>query len=195
MAQSFLAEPAMTPQNQAIYDQDMADDGYVWNSTRVHAYQPDTMRRIAELAGEAFEPSGLGRRQRTILVLAAASTFGDSYCSLCWGANLVRDSETDVAVAVLSGNDAGLTEQEVAMVSWARQVAKDPNSTSSADVQRLRDVGLSDTQIFAITAFVSLRLAVSTVNDALGVHPDRKLAESLPPEVVAAVSYGRAPKD
>ena len=65
-----------------------------------------------------------------------------------------------MAVAALSGNDAGLTEQEVAMAPWARQVAKDPNSTSSADVQRLRDVGLSDTQIFAITAFVSRRLAV-----------------------------------
>lgn len=81
------------------------------------------------------------------------------------------------------------------MASWARQIAKDPNATSSADVQRLREVGLSDTQIFAITAFVSLRLAFATVNDALGAHPDMKLVATLPPEVVAAVSYGRTPQD
>lgn len=72
---------------------------------------------------------------------------------------------------------------------------KDPNATTSADTQRLRDAGLDDTQIFAITVFVALRLAFSTVNDALGAHPDVKLAASLPTEVVTAVDYGRPPQE
>ena len=52
------------------------------------------------------------------------------------------------------------------------------------------DSGLDDGQIFAITAFVALRLAFSTINDSLGALPDAQLAQSLPAEVREAVTYG-----
>jgi alkylhydroperoxidase family enzyme len=77
------------------------------------------------------------------------------------------------------------------MAAWARKVATVPNATTPADVEALREAGLDDGQIFAITAFVALRLAFSTVNDALGAQPDAQLAASLPAEVRAAVTYGR----
>jgi alkylhydroperoxidase family enzyme len=77
------------------------------------------------------------------------------------------------------------------MAAWARKVVRDPNATTPADIQELRDAGLGDDQIFAITAFVALRLAFSTINDALGAQPDAQLAESLPAEVRQAVTYGR----
>jgi hypothetical protein len=73
----------------------------------------------------------------------------------------------------------------------ARKVVKDPNATTPADVQALRDAGMKDGQIFAITAFVALRLAFSTVNDALGAHPDPKLVATLPEVVGQAVPDGR----
>jgi alkylhydroperoxidase family enzyme len=77
------------------------------------------------------------------------------------------------------------------MAAWARKIVKDPNSTTPTDVQALRDAGLNDEQIFAITTFVALRVAFSTVNDALGAHPDAQLVADLPKEVVDAVTYGR----
>ena len=77
------------------------------------------------------------------------------------------------------------------MAAWARRVAADPNATTPADIQVLRDSGLDDEQIFAITAFVALRLAFSAINDSLGAQPDAQLAQSLPPEVREAVTYGR----
>jgi hypothetical protein len=40
---------------------------------------------------------------------------------------------------------------------------------------------------------VALRLAFSTINDALGAQPDAQLTQSLPPEVREAVTYGRSP--
>jgi hypothetical protein len=61
----------------------------------------------------------------------------------------------------------------------------------AADVQELRDAGLTDSQIFAITSFVALRVAFSTINDALGLTPDAQLEASLPPAVTATVTYGR----
>jgi uncharacterized peroxidase-related enzyme len=191
MTGSFLGQPPMTPQAQGLYDEDVADSGYVWNVSRLWAYQPETVHRLFELMSAAFKPSGLTFRQRGILVTAAASTLGDSYCSMAWGGKLAGASDPDLAVGVLTGLDGDLTEQEKAIAGWARKIVKDPNATTSADVQALRDAGLNDEQIFAITTFVALRLAFSTINDALGAQPDRQLVESLPKGIVDAVTYGR----
>ena len=191
MTASFLTDPPMSPQVQALYDEDLAGDGYVWNVSRLWAHQPDTQKGLFELMSQAFGPSGLTFRQRGILVTAAASALGDSYCSLAWGGKLGKASDAAIAAGVLDGSDAGLTDQEKAMAAWARKVATNPNATTQADVQALRDAGLGDGQIFAITAFVALRLAFSTINDSLGAQPDAELAQSLPPEVREAVTYGR----
>ena len=191
MTGSFLEEPPASPHVQALYDEDLADTGYVWNVSRLWAHQPESLNRLFELMSGAFTPSGLSFRQRGILVTAAASALGDSYCSLAWGGKLGKASGGALAAGVLAGSDAGLTDQEKAMAGWARKVARDPNATTPADIQALRDTGLDDGQIFAITAFVALRLAFSTINDSLGAQPDAQLAQSLPREVREAVTYGR----
>ena len=191
MTGSFLNEPPASPQVQALYDEDLKEDGYVWNVSRLWAHQPGTMHGLFDLMSQAFTPSGLSFRQRGILVTAAASALGDSYCSLAWGGKLGKASDAALAAGVLNGSDARLTDQEKAMAAWARNVATDPNATTPAGIQALRDAGLDDGQIFAITAFVALRLAFSAINDALGAQPDAQLALSLPPEVRQAVTYGR----
>lgn len=191
MPGSFLAPSPITAQVQALYDEDLVESGYVWNVSRLWAYQPETVHRLFELMSQAFKPSGLSFRQRGILVTATASALGDSYCSLAWGAKLAGVSEPGLAAGVLEGTDSELSEQEKALAAWARKIVKDPNATTPADIQALRDAGLNDGQIFAITAFVALRLAFSTINDSLGAQPDPQLVESLPQEVVDAVTYGR----
>jgi uncharacterized peroxidase-related enzyme len=191
MSGSFLAQPPVSAPVQALYDEDLAEDGYVSNVSRLWAHQPQALTQLFELMSEAFKPSGLALRQRGVLVTAAASALGDSYCSLAWGGKLGREADATVAAGVLNGSDAGLTDQEKAMAAWARKVATDPNATTPADIQALRDTGLDDGQIFAITAFVALRLAFSTVNDSLGAQPDAELAQSVPPQVREAVTYGR----
>jgi uncharacterized peroxidase-related enzyme len=191
MSAGFLEEPPISAPARALYDEDVKDTGYVWNVSRLWAYQPDTVEQLFELMSQAFKPSGLDFRQRGILVTAAASTLGDSYCSLAWGGKLSGVSAPALAAGVLNGTDTGLTDQEKAIASWARKVVNDPNATTPADVLELRDAGLTDRQIFAITAFVALRLAFSTINDALGATPDAQLVESLPPAVRQSVTYGR----
>jgi uncharacterized peroxidase-related enzyme len=191
MTGSFLSQPPASPEAQALYDEDLEDGGYIGNVSRLWAHQPQTLTRLFELMSQAFRPSGLTFRQRGILVTAAASALGDSYCSLAWGGKLGQASDAATAAGVLTGRDTGLTDQEKALATWARKVATDPNATTPADIQALRDAGLDDGQIFAVTSFVALRLAFSTINDALGAQPDAELAQSLPPEVRAAVTYGR----
>jgi uncharacterized peroxidase-related enzyme len=193
MSGSFLTEPEVTAPVQALFDDDVAEDGYVSNVARLWAHQPATLRRLFGLMLQAFEASGLGYRQRAILVTAAASTLGDAYCSLAWGGKLAAETDPALAAEVLAGRDAGLTDQEKALAEWARKIARDPNATTPADVKALRDCGLDDGQIFAVTAFTALRIAFATVNDALGATPDDELTRALPPQVRAAVDWGRHP--
>jgi hypothetical protein len=74
-------------------------------------------------------------------------------------------------------------------------VVEDPNATTREDVEELKAAGLSEAEIFEATLFVAFRLAFSTVNDALGTRPDRRLAQSVPPAVLASVTFGRAVED
>ena len=187
----FLAVPETTPAVQRLYDEDTDDVGYVMNVSRLWAQQPAAQDALFELLGQATKAGRLTLRQRGILVTACASTLGDSYCSLAWGKKLAGEADPELAGAVLSGVDGPLDQQERALATWARQVTSDPNGTSPGDVQVLRDAGFDDGQIFAVTLFVALRLAFSTVNDALGVLPDHALGESAPDPVRHAVTYGR----
>ena len=87
----------------------------------------------------------------------------------------------------------GLSPREAALAGWARQVVRDPNATTPEDVKSLRAAGLDDRAIFEATVFIALRLAFSTVNDALGASPDKELVDKVPAAVREAVTYGRRP--
>ena len=185
----FLDEPACGDGAQRLFADDQKYMGWVMNGTRLWAWQPESQEALFGLLGSVSD--GFSMRQRGILVAACASTLGDSYCSMAWGGKLAKESDTEIAVGVLTGTDEGLTEAEKAMARWARAVVANPNATTQADVDDVRAAGFSDADVFAMTVFVALRLAFSTVNDALGSQPDPELRGFSPPEVIAAVDYGR----
>ena len=191
----FLAEPPPSPEVQALFDGDVADHGFVMNLTRVWAHAPSAKVALFALLGDLAQQAGLTFRQRGVLISATAGTIGDAYCSLAWGNRLATAAGDDVAQAVLRGDDDGLDAVDAALAGWAGTIARDPNATTAADLEPLRRAGFDDRQIFAITAFVALRRAFSTVNDALGALPDRQLRDEAPAGVDAAVSFGRPAAD
>ena len=190
-AASFLAEPPSSADAQRLFDADTEGLGYVMNVTRLWAHDPAALDGLSALLGEVTRAGSLTLRQRAILVTACASTLGDSYCSLVWGNRLADHAGNEVAAGVLRGDDEALDDAERALARWARRLADDPNSTTVADVDELRAAGFDDGQIFAITVYAALRLAFSTVNDALGALPDRRLTHEVPSEIRDAVSFGR----
>ena len=187
----YLSTPPHTPGAQRLFDDDARGDGYVTNVSRLWAYQPEVLDGLSELMGAVTRAGSLSTAQRSVLVTAAASALGDSYCSLAWGKKLAAAAGPEVAASVIRGEAEGLDGPGQALARWARSLATDPNAVTADDVQALRDAGFEDGQIFAITAYVALRLAFSTVNDALGAQPDEQLAASTPEPVRAAVSFGR----
>ncbi|MFC0624295.1 carboxymuconolactone decarboxylase family protein [Kribbella deserti] len=193
MTTSFLPEPdgEPTPEARQLYDDDLAGLGYVMNASRLWAHQAAAHDALFGLLGQCAEAANLDDRRRGILITATASTLGDSYCSLAWGTKLADPS---LAASLLQASDdrvEGLDDAERAMAAWARKVVRDPNGTRQSDVQELKAAGFTDAEIVAITLFVALRMAFSTVNDALGARPDAAYRATAPAEVLAAVNYGR----
>ncbi len=190
---TFLSEPAASAAQQQMYDEDVADDGFVWNCSRLWAHQPALNDQMSALIKTASEAAGLTNREKAMLVLGQAAAIGDSYCSLAWSRWLTEWEDADTALAALRRDESLFDEREQALARWARLVATDPNGTTAADVERLREAGFSDPQIHALTVYTALRMALSTTNDALGAAPDSALAEMLDPRLPAAVTWGRAP--
>jgi uncharacterized peroxidase-related enzyme len=188
---SYLADPAETPEAQAMFDGDRTGHGYVMNSSRLWAHQPELLNEVSDLMALAEHAGAFTTRQRAVLATATASAIGDSYCSLAWGNRLAKAAGAEVAAAVIDGTDEGLDGPEQVLAHWARKVMTDPNAITSGDVGVLRDAGFGDAQILGITAYVAFRLAFATVNDALGAVPDEELRASVPEAVRDAVTFGR----
>ena len=188
---SFLTVAPASTAAQRLRQDDIDEVGYVMNVSRLWGHMPATVEGLFELLGQCVKTGRLDLRTRGILVAATASSLGDSYCSLAWGDKLAKAADAELAAGVLVGDDSALSTREQALAGWARTVTRDPNGTSAADVQALRDVGLEDGQIMAVTVFVALRIAFSTVNDALGATPDAELVAGLPTAISDAVTWGR----
>lgn len=187
----FLRGAGASAAAEAIFDADISEMGFVMNVSRLWAHRPEAMAALFELMHLVTSARPFTDRERGVLITACASAFGDSYCSLAWGTKLAGLAGPQLAAGILRGEDDGLTAAERAMATWARRVARDPNGTSAADVAELRLAGFSDSDIFAMTVFVALRVAFSTVNDALGVRPDAEYRSEAPAAVLDAVTYGR----
>lgn len=108
----FLTSPPGSAEAEALYAEDLRAMGFVMNGSRLWAHDPRLHDELFALLTRAAGDAGLSLRQRGVLVVASASTLGDSYCSLAWGTKLAREADEDLAAAVLEGTDRGLTPQE-----------------------------------------------------------------------------------
>lgn len=190
----FLGEAPDTVERQALFRDDLETYGYVMNLTRAWAWLPEGLEHVFAGMDAAAGAGGLSVRDKGVLVTATAQSLGDGYCALAWGSRLAATSDPATAVEMAAGGDPpALTVRETVLAGWARLLVTDPNSTTEDDVQRLRAVGLTDQEIFAVTVYVALRIAFSTVNDAIGAVPDAELVAKAPNGLVDAIEFGRLP--
>ena len=186
----FLQLPPETPEYEALQQIDKEQVGFVMNSSHLWGWQPNTAQEFFALLGKITKDL-LSFREIGLIVIATSSTIGDSYCSTAWATKLTPTVGAKVAIAVLRHDDSVLTPMEQAMTAWIRRVMRGATTTTIADVESLRAAGFDDERIFAMTAYAALRLAFSTMNNALGAHPDWQFRNSTDPEVLGAVDYGR----
>jgi uncharacterized peroxidase-related enzyme len=192
----FLDEPPDSADATATHDSARGSDGYVANFVRLWCWRPDLFRSFVDLRLALMGSTTLSDREQAIVVTATVSAMGDSYCSLAWGSKLAKLAGDETAAGVITGRiPDDLSARETALAEWCRTVVRDPLATTAGDVAGLREAGFDDREIFEATLLLGLRLAFSTVNDALGALPDRQLADGAPAPVRDAVTFGRPAAD
>lgn len=170
--------------------EDVGDGSPASNLTRAFAHRPAVYKAWRELVTALTDT--MDGRLYELVTLAAAGSLRSSYCSLAHGRVLVEryiPAEAVVALASDPGSPPA-SPVETAAMRLARKVVEDATSVSAEDVGELRELGVSDQEIFDIVAAAAARCFFSKTLDALGVQPDAEYAE-LAPELREALVTGR----
>ena len=173
-----------------LFERDRAAFGYVPNFTRVFAHRPEVYEAWLQLRDAIL--ASMDTRRYELVTVAAARRLRSSYCTLVHGKVLADRflAPAQVRDVVLDHRSAGLDEVDVAVMDLAEQVAEDATEVTEADVQRLRDLGLSDAEIFDVVAAAAARCFFSKALDGLGTQADPALAK-LDPELRDVLTVGR----
>jgi uncharacterized peroxidase-related enzyme len=173
-----------------LYEADRATLGDVANYTRAFSLRPGVYAAWRALNVEIR--GGMDLRRYELATLAAARRLRSTYCALAHGSVLAdRFLEPDELRAVVADHRAaGLDPVDVAVMDLADKVADDATTVGEADLDALRALGLSDTEIFDVVAAAAARCFFSKMLDGLGAEPDPRFGQ-LEPKLRDALTVGR----
>jgi uncharacterized peroxidase-related enzyme len=156
----------------AMYARQEGAWGYVPDYAKVFCHRPEVMARWGKMLAEIKRP--VDPRRLELVTFVVAFELRNSSCSLAHGAALAKIIGKEAVMAIASGKEADvLTNAEVAMLTYARRVARDASRITAGEVAALRDIhGFSDAEIFDIATIAASRSFFTKVLDALGSEPD-----------------------
>jgi alkylhydroperoxidase family enzyme len=158
------------------------------NYERAFEARPEVYAAWQQLNGAI--KAGMDLRRYELVTLAAARRLHSSYCSLAHGSILQERFGEPVREIALDHRAAGLDAVDVAVMNLAERVVDDATSIGDADLQPLRDLGLSEAEIMDVVLAATARCFFSKTLDALGVRPDASYNE-LEPELRDVLVVGR----
>ena len=99
-------------------------------------------------------------------------------------------SVDELTAIVKDFRNAGLSNEEVALMSFAQKITTQPQKIGEADMDELRGFGLSDQEILDVVLACTARNFFSKTLDALGAVPDDVYKE-FEPELLEVLAAGR----
>jgi len=99
-------------------------------------------------------------------------------------------SVDELTAIVKDFRNAGLSNEEVALMSFAQKITTQPQKIGEADMDELRGFGLSDQEILDVVLACTARNFFSKTLDALGAVPDDVYKE-FEPELLEVLVAGR----
>ena len=154
-----------------MYERQQESWGYVPNYAKSFSHRPAVMERWGKLLAEIKRPMDI--RMFEMITFAAAHELKHTPCSLVHGNALRPFFSIDEikAIAAQQPCDA-VTDAEQEMMRFSRKIARDASTVTADDVQRLKDHGYSDAEVFDIAATSAGRAFFTKVLDAVGSLPD-----------------------
>lgn len=165
---SFLHTPADSP----LFGGPAETLGYVPNYVKVFALAPDAYQAWQALG--AAVRAGMPELRYELVTVATARRLRSDYCTVAHAA-ILRDrfyGDEGVRALLADPRGAGLEPADLAAMDFADKVAADPTAATEADVQALRDAGLSEQDIFHVVLAITIRRFFAGTLDATGATPD-----------------------
>jgi alkylhydroperoxidase family enzyme len=157
------------------------------NLERAFEERPAVFAAWRGLVGAIRETMELRRYE--LATFAAAQRLRSTYCSIMHG-NVLGTEVVEDFLSIVNDRGAVLDEVDLAVMDLAERVVDDATSITQADLQRLRDLGLTDGEIMDVVLAAAARCFFSKTLDALCVQADAEFQE-LAPELQKAFVVGR----
>lgn len=185
-----IAPAAADGEVAAMYRRQEASWGYVPQYATVFSHRPEVLVRWGRLLAEIRRP--MDDRRFELVTFAAAVELRHTACALAHGRALRAFVPDAQITAIAAGREAELlAPADLALVRFARTVARDASAVGADDIAALRGHGLSDAEVFDLAAAVAGRAFFTKLLDALGVLADSPFAAALPRELCDALTLGR----
>ena len=165
--------------------------GFLPNFALAFSHRPDVAQAWNALNVTVRE--GMDRRRFEIVTIAAARALHSTYCAAAHSTflrDVCGDEETMRSIA-LDPSGSALSEQDRAIYDFGAKLATNAVLIESADVARLREVGLSDADVADLVFAVAARSFFTRVLDGVGVQLDPEVATTFPAEILEAMVVGR----
>ena len=172
-----------------MYERQQGAWGYVPNYAKSFSHRPELMARWGKMLAEIRRP--ISDRTFELVTFAAALELRHTPCSLAHGSKL-KPFFTDEEIRRLADEEPveSLTDAEAEMMRFARKVARDASTIKAEDVDRLKDLGFSDADVFDVAATAAGRAFFTKVLDAVGSLPDARF-DFFDPDLTARLTVGR----
>lgn len=184
--ESEATEPLAT-----FYRQQRGSWGFLPDFAEAFSTRPEVAVAWSRL--NAAVRDGMERRRYEIATIAAARELRSTYCTVAHS-GFLRDECDDEATMIALADDpsgASLDEVDRAVYRFAGKVARDAASVEQDDVDALRALGLTDTDVADVVFAAAARSFFTRVLDGLGARLDLQTAERFAPDVLAPLVVGR----
>lgn len=165
----------------ALYEAEVNSMGQVMQATQCWSARPDVIVPIENLLHQIRDGFSLGLLNFRLITFVVAGDVPSSYCSHVYFRSLSGALGRDQVLAIRKDyRKAGLSDQQVEMLTYAQQITRDASKITEADIQRMRDVGLSDVNIADIALAASFRNFMSRYFDAVGATVEPEFLDDEP---------------
>lgn len=149
--------------------------GMVPNVLRAYAFDIDKLNAFTAMYNDLMlAPSGLTKLEREMIAVVVSSINRCWYCQVAHG-EAVRALSGDPALGeamVMNWRAADLDARQTAMLEFAEQVTKASAEVTEADRQGLRDVGLTERDIWDLASVIGFFNMSNRVASATGMRPN-----------------------
>ncbi len=163
-----------------FYDKVLEYRGRIANVFKVHSLNPEAMKAHLDLyLTIMFGRNGLTRARREMIAVVVSAVNDCQYCVVHHSAALSRYVRDQTFVKQLSDDytKAALSAKDKAMLHYAVKLTRNLNEMSEEEVRRLRNAGLADEEILAITLVTSYFNFVNRIVEGLGVKLEEQRGE------------------